>query len=342
MRTCVIGCGAIAEEHLSYLAGAEGIDLVSVCDLSPALARIAAERHGVERFDTDVGAMLADVEPDVVHVLTPPMTHPPLVRTALDAGAHVVCEKPLAPDLDSTRCLLEAASSSGRVLVETRNLLYNDVVQRLDRLIADGRIGSVREVEVSLSLDLGGADLPASGTGLPGGIAHDYLPHLAYVFLHFTGRSEFGDVVGRFDNLSGRAEVVFDHLDALLSVGEVRGRLRISPDVLPDALRVHVRGDAGSLEADVYQPFIRHEGPPWVGKRAPFGRMVEGLTLAAAGGLNVRDRLLQHGTYHGMPRMLEAVYMALRSGAAPPVTREDMLASARLIDRLVLLGGSPR
>ena len=71
---------------------------------------------------------------------------------------------------------------AGRLLVETRNLLYNDVVLGFDRALADGRVGDIREVDVSLALDLNGADVPrAGGLGLPGGIAHDYLPHLAYL-----------------------------------------------------------------------------------------------------------------------------------------------------------------
>ena len=65
--------------------------------------------------------------------------------------------------------------------------------------------------------------------------------------------------------------------------------------------------------------------------------MVQGATLIRAGGGNLRDRLLQHGTYHGMPRMLADVYEALRDGRPSPVAERDMLASATLIDRIVEL-----
>lgn len=342
LRTAVIGCGAIAEEHLQYLGTSELVQLDAVCDLSPALAEITRERHRARSAWTDVGAMLDDVRPEVVHVLTPPRTHPTLVRRALAANAHVICEKPLAPSAAETRELLDAARAAGRTLIETRNLLFNDVVRTLDRELDRGAVGDVREVDALLALDLASTEVPPGGFGVPGGVIHDYLPHLAYLVLHFTGRAEPADVVGVVDELTGVTDLGFDHLDALLRIGTVRVRMRVAPDVRPSAMRMTIRGTDGTLEADMYQPFVRHEGPPWVGKLSPVDLVVQGAALAAAGGRNLRDRLLQHGTYHGMGRMLAAVYTALRDGSAPPIHDEDLLASATLIDRLIALSGTGR
>ncbi len=341
VRVGVIGCGAIADEHLPFLAESPQIALAAVCDVSPALATIARDRYGAERADTDIDLMLDEVRPDVVHVLTPPRTHADLVRRCLERGAHVICEKPLAPDSARTRELLALASERGRVLVETRNLLYNDVVRVLDRAVANGQVGEVREVDVSLTLDLGAADLGGESLELPAGIAHDYLPHLAYLLLHFApdlADRDGTELVGWLRNRSGRPEIGVDHIDALITGERVRARLRISPDVVPDSLRVALRGTAGSLEADLYQPYVRREGPPWVGKGAPFGLAVEGVGLIRAGLRNVAHRLTDHTTYHGMPRMLGEVYEALRSGKPGPIRESDLVASADLIDRIVTLG----
>ena len=342
MRAAVLGCGAIAEEHLGYLSTAEMVELAAVCDLSPALADIARRRHGARLAATDVDAVLANVRPDVVHVLTPPRTHPDLVRRSLAAGAHVVCEKPLAPTANETRTLLERARDADRVLVETRNVLYNDVVLALDRALADGRVGEPREIDVSLALDLANADVPADGLGLPAGIAHDYLPHLAYLLLHFVPSDEPPEIVGGTVRGCNGTSFGFDHVDVLMTIGRVRARLRISPDVVPGGMRVAIRGTNGSLEADIYQPYVRHEGPPWVGKLSPMDLVVQGATLVRAGAGNLRDRLLQHGTYHGMPRMLADVYASLRDGRPSPITERDMLASAALIDRIVEFAGADR
>ena len=340
LRSAVVGCGAIADEHLRFLSTSPLADLTAVCDASLALAEIAKVRHGAPRAFDDLDDLLASETLDVLHVLTPAATHPVIVRSALGLGVHVVCEKPLAPDAGETRALLDLARTRRRTVVETRNLLYNDIIGSVDRAIAAGSVGDIREIDVSLSLPLGDADVPPAGTGLPGGVAHDYLPHLAYVLLHFAPPSAtVGQVTGVMHNLSGRRDIGFDHVDVLVGLNGVRGRLRISPDIAPDALRLVLRGSRGSLEADLYQPYLRREGGPWTGSLSPLNRFAEGAQLIIAGSRGVRDKLMQHGSYHGMPRNLAAVYKALTAGQPSPVSEEEMVASASLIDRIVALAG---
>ena len=97
LRAAVIGTGKISEEHLRYLGSDPGVVLAGVCDLSPSLAKYAAARFKAGAAFSDSGEMLREARPDVVHVLTPPHTHAALVTDALNAGAHVVVEKPVAP-----------------------------------------------------------------------------------------------------------------------------------------------------------------------------------------------------------------------------------------------------
>ena len=80
---------------------------VAVCDLSPAIADYTAARYGAGSAYTDHTEMLAVVRPQVVHVLTPPLSHARLVTEALEAGCHVLCEKPITPDTASLRELLD-------------------------------------------------------------------------------------------------------------------------------------------------------------------------------------------------------------------------------------------
>ena len=344
LRAAVIGCGAIAHEHLGYLSSSPHVELVGVCDASRATAVFMSERFGSRAWFTDAASMLKEVKPDTVHVLTPPQTHATLVRMCLEAGAHMVCEKPMTGSAGETEALLADARKHGKFLIESRNLLFNDVAIAIDRLIEDGRLGDVREVDVLLSLDLtagpfGDLNLSGPGVQLPGGAVHDFLPHLAYLFLHFAGRLENVDhVTGFLENRSGNARVGYDHLDALIEAGEVRGRLRIASDISPPAFRLVVRGTERSAESDFYNPFLRVEGGANVGKRAPLEQIGSGLKLARAGIRNFFDKVRQHGTYHGMPRMLDSIYSALQSGENPPVSEADILATARLVDRLVTLG----
>lgn len=343
LKAAVIGCGTIAYEHLPYLSDSPIVELVAVCDRSNAAATFVQKRFRAARAFTDHATMLADAKPEVVHILTPPHTHVAIARDCLDAGAHVICEKPMASNAEETSALLDHAAKRGRLLVESRNYLFNDQVIEIEKIIASGKLGEVREIDLILSLDFlsgpfGDLNLAGPGVDLPAGAVHDFLPHLAYLFLMFAGHSgDVDEVQGRLSNLSGNTRAGFDHLDALVVAGDVRGRIRITSDVGPDSFRVYVRGTDASLETDLFNPFLRFDGPPNVGKRSFIGQMKNGFSLVRAGTRNLRNKVMQHGTYHGMPRMLDAIYRSLADSSEPPFTPEQMIDTARLVDRLVAL-----
>jgi predicted dehydrogenase len=266
-----------------------------------------------------------------------------LVQVALDSGADVVCEKPLAPTAEDARTILDAASARDRVVVESHNLLYNDPIIAIDRLIEDDTIGAVREVSVDLALDLtagpfGDLNLTGPGADLPAGAVHDFAPHLAYLLLHFADHDGApDDVVGALANLSGNTRVGFDHLDALVRLGEVRGHLRIASDVAPASFVVEVRGTRGTVRTDLYNPYLDVRTRRDEGKRAPLGQMRTGAVLATSAVTNLRDKVLGHDTYHGLPRMLDASYAAFVHGAPQAITPDDIVDTAALVDRLVQL-----
>lgn len=343
LRAAVIGCGAIAYEHLPFVARSEAAIPAALCDRSRAMADAAARNFGLKvPLYTDAEEMLAAEQPDVVHILTPPQTHDPLVRAALAAGAHVICEKPMTGSAAESAGLIEAAERAGKVLVESRNLLFNDPVIELLAMAKSGKLGEVRECEILLTLDfLGGpfgdTNLEGPGVVLPGGAVHDFLPHLVYLFQALTGVDEADRVLGEYTNRSGNTRAGYDFCDVLLRAGPVRGRLRVATDVEPSAFRVILRGSRGSIETDLYNPFMRFEGDPHTGKTYPLGQIRAGWGLMRYGLGNLRNKIGQHGTTHGLPRMLEAVYAAIREGRAPPITPDAMLATARMTDQILSL-----
>src|SRR3954452_21465644 len=116
MRVAVVGCGAIAESHLQFLRCAEQAQLVALVDVSAVVVEHLAGLHGpgVCAF-TDAATMAAALQPDVVHVLTPPATHVGIARAMLGAGAHVICEKPLAGTAAEVDELLTLAGERSRI-----------------------------------------------------------------------------------------------------------------------------------------------------------------------------------------------------------------------------------
>ena len=135
MKVALIGVGQIARQHVACLKTLPGVELAAICDLSPATAEAAAERYGVRDWFTDHRAMLANVRPDVVHVTTPPNSHVGLALDSINAGAHVIVEKPATPTLEELEMLVERAQNAGRNFVEDHNYLFNRAPQEILRRI---------------------------------------------------------------------------------------------------------------------------------------------------------------------------------------------------------------
>src|SRR4051794_39804805 len=148
IRSALIGTGQIARQHLSCLRELPEVAVVGVCDLSPAMAESAAERFDVPAWYTDVRRMLEEVRPDVVHVTTPPTSHFPLAMVSIDAGAHVIVEKPATVTFDELDTLIGHALGRGRVVVEDYNYLFNKSTRAILDRIESGDFGAVTHVEV--------------------------------------------------------------------------------------------------------------------------------------------------------------------------------------------------
>ncbi len=357
-RVGLVGCGAIVWphlEHLGRLAADRRVELVGVCDRSLATARFTAERAGIAIACTDVDELLERCRPDVVHVLTPPHTHEAVSVHCLGAGAHVLCEKPAAPDREALERVLTAAVAADRRFIESQNLRWNDPIVAIGSAIARGELGEVRDIDLLLTLDLAGGPLGSPGlegpaVRLPGGAVHDLLPHLVYLFMHLAGpeierraaeRPGMLDVVGRLRNLSGNERLGFDQLDALVDTPPTRGRIRVVGDLRPEGFRVVVRGTRGTVETDLYHPYLRTERGSATGLRSATTPIAGGARLAWSGVTGLLDKVRRHDVFHGLGRLLDGWYACLGLDGDAPVTPEMMRATASLTDQLIALRSTP-
>jgi UDP-N-acetyl-2-amino-2-deoxyglucuronate dehydrogenase len=138
-RAAVIGCGTVSIVHVQAIAAVPAAQLVGVCDTDPG----RAQRYGVPAF-TDHREMLAAVRPDVVHICTPHDQHVPAALDSLEAGAHVLLEKPVAHTVaDADRLISAAAAYPARKVGVCLQNRYNATSQAAHRLLASGELGAV-------------------------------------------------------------------------------------------------------------------------------------------------------------------------------------------------------
>jgi len=349
LKAAVIGAGYISKEHLTFLAQFPGAEAVGVCDLSPAAAAYAQSQFGVARTYTDYRQLLDQEKPDVVHILTPPNTHQWLATACLEAGAHVICEKPMTPTHGEFEELWAVAQRCDRILIENQNYRFNWPIRDIRDLVAAGALGEVQEVEVRIALDIRGGgryadpNLPSPLHQLPAGIVHDFLPHMAYLLLEHLPEEDTEAVGGKYrvgaawSNHGGGDLFKFDDLDALIIAGQVHGRLRFSCHTQPDGFWVTVRGSEGYAETDLFQPYVRCVVPRPVGKQlTPLANhFYSGWEFMSASFKNFYRKVMQQTPYEGLHRLLEQTYTAIAQGQPPPLTYGDMARTSRLVETLL-------
>ena len=120
IRIGIIGCGNIANtKHMPTLFKfKDRVEMVAFCDLIPEKAEKAAKKYGIPnaKIYTDYRKCVADPDIDVIHVCTPNRSHSEITVAALEAGKHVMCEKPMAISGDEAQKMVDAAKKYNRLL----------------------------------------------------------------------------------------------------------------------------------------------------------------------------------------------------------------------------------
>jgi len=119
VRVGIIGCGGIANgKHMPGLAKIDAVEMVAFCDLIKERAENAAQKYGTKdaKVYVDYQELLKDDTIEVVHVCTPNKSHADITVAALEAGKHVMCEKPMAKTAADARRMVEAAKRTGKKL----------------------------------------------------------------------------------------------------------------------------------------------------------------------------------------------------------------------------------
>lgn len=141
----VIGGGFIGTVHVEALHRL-GVRVLGVLASTPERSARRAGQLGVERGYGSLDELLADDRVEIVHVTSPNHLHYPQVRVILDAGRHVVCEKPLAMTAGESADLLERAARGGKVNAVNFNIRFYPLNQHAQELVAAGELGEVRLV----------------------------------------------------------------------------------------------------------------------------------------------------------------------------------------------------
>lgn len=345
----LIGCGAIAREHLVAVSALDNAEIAAVCDISAARAEAAAERFHIAKWYTNYQQLIADIRPDLVHITTSPASHFAIANTCLSAGLNVLCEKPIAVDYAQFEQLRKIATSRQCLLIENQNLRFHSSILRVQDLLNRGLLGEILDLQICLSLNILAPDSlytdknqvhPA--LSLRGGIIGDFLPHVAYLAHMFVG--PIGDLQTIWIKHTSETVLPWDEFRGLLRGERATAYVSFSGNAQPDGFWIRVIGTRAHVEVNLFEP------PRLTMRRARPGepalmRLVDGLA-------ELRDvlkgsiagfwrKLAGRSSYDGLAQLIARTYSAMEKKGPPPVGLADIDAAARLVERFTATCSTP-
>jgi predicted dehydrogenase len=143
LKVAVIGVGGIARTHMPGWAASEHAEVVAGCDIDEAVLQRWGEQWEVQQLVTDAAQLFQDPDIDIVDICTPNNYHAPLSIAALDAGKHVLCEKPLAPTPAEIHDMIAARDRSGNMLMTAQHFRFRGTSKAMKAEIEAGALGDI-------------------------------------------------------------------------------------------------------------------------------------------------------------------------------------------------------
>ncbi|MFQ6094890.1 MAG: Gfo/Idh/MocA family protein [Candidatus Bathyarchaeia archaeon] len=139
----IVGCGRAGEEHARAYSSISGVRVLAVADIDEGKARDLARKCGADTSYRDYNGILEDPRIDAVSICLPHYLHSKVSVEAAEAGKHILCEKPMANNLDEADEMIRAAKKAGVTLMIAENVRFHPINLKLKELIEQNHIGEV-------------------------------------------------------------------------------------------------------------------------------------------------------------------------------------------------------
>jgi predicted dehydrogenase len=304
--------------HAPLVTATEGLELVAV---ATSRADEVARDHPNARVVPDLGAMLGEI--DLCVVATPNRTHAELAHAALEAGLHVVIDKPVGRTAAEAREIAQAAQAAGRLAIPFHNRRWDADFLTLRQLRDEGALGEIWRLESRFERWRPGVGQGWRDTGdaaAAGGVLMDLGPHLVDQALELLGPVE--DVHAELEVRRAGAANVDDAFLALRHAGGGISHLWMSSTAADTGPRFRVLGSRAAYVKHGLDPqeAALKEGA-WSPEDPSDGELVAG-----------EARRVVPALPGNWPAFYAGVAAAVRDGAPPPVTMADAIAGLEILD----------
>jgi predicted dehydrogenase len=254
LRGAFIGFGNVAAKgHLPGWQSVKDVQLVAATDAVAAQGRAFLEACPGARWHESVDDLLADKSLDFVDICTPPGSHVALVKRALDARLHVLCEKPLVTRVGDVQAVVAAAAASGRTVHTVHNWLKAPICEKITALVDDGAVGTVRTVrwqtlrtEPAVTVTADGKNWRADPDIAGGGILFDHGWHALYCVVRWSGVPRGVSAV--LEKRRFHEWPIEDTATVTLDLGTGTARIHLTWSADRRANLIEVEGDRGRID----------------------------------------------------------------------------------------------
>lgn len=327
VKVAVIGVGSMGRNHARVYSELPEADLVAVADTNLQAAHKASRQFGAQPF-TDYRRMLAEMQPQAVSIAVPTALHVETALAALEAGAHILIEKPIAASLEEGQRLIEQAAVLERKLMVGHIVRFNPAIQALKQKLQAGDLGRIFQIACRRV-----GPFPARIRDV--GVVIDLAPHDLDLMRFLTGL----DPLRLYAETEQRIHT--DHEDLVLGLlrfpGGVTGTLEINWLTPAKVREVLVLGERGLFRVDDLTQDLYFFENAYTGSISPNGGLWPALqTLKGVSEGSMTRFALQR--YEPLKAELQAFLKAVQDDLPAPVTGEDGLAALRLALALVESG----
>jgi predicted dehydrogenase len=198
LKVGIIGVGGIANVHMPGWMDNPHAEIIAGSDISQSNLEAWGRRYNIERLTTDADELIHDPAIDIIDICTPNNYHAPLAIAAMNAGKHVLCEKPLAPNPAAVRDMIKTRDETGKMLMTAQHFRFKGAAKAMKAEIDTGALG---EIYHARSWMLRRAAVPTGPTFIlkekaTGGACIDIGVHILDLTLWFMGNPKPISVTG--------------------------------------------------------------------------------------------------------------------------------------------------
>lgn len=350
LKVAIVGCGKIADAHASQIQRIDRCRMVAACDREELMTRQLAERFHIPQQFTDLGQLIAEARPDVVHITTPPQSHFRLAKQCLESGCHVYVEKPFTLYAPEAEELLTLAERKGLKITVGHDEQFGHPARDMRQLVRDGYLGGDPvHLECTWCYDLSDptyakallTDPQHWARTLPGRLLHNVISHgIAKIAEFYPGATPqiiaHGFVSPFLASFGGRD--IVDELRVIFR--DQTGRtayFTFSTQMRPLLAQLCLYGPKNGLIVDYNRgTVVKLRGPRYKSYLENFAPSLNHAKQEVRNSARNIRRFMRRDLHNdgGKKFLFEALYRSILDGTPVPIPYAEILQTSRIMDEI--------